>query len=289
MFSWAPPADTATVDHDDGFNLFDLPFADLNFDFSIADLNYHRYLIEDFDLKGRMQKDHFIYIDTMSLVAGGGRMDLKGYFNGSDPDQIYFSPDMSVENIDLDKLLFKFDNSGQDQLISDNLHGRLSGRVNGKIHMHPDLIPATDVSALTMDIEVVDGSLVNFTPFEALGNYFTDKNLKQVRFDTLKNELRLENGELIIPNMNINTSLGYFEIAGRQGIDLNMNYTMRVPVKVVTRAGLQRLFTKRQEIDEDQIDDIVYRDESKNTRFISVNITGTPDDYEVNLGKKNAP
>lgn len=287
LFSWAPPADTATVEHEDGFNLFDLPFADLNFDLSIADLNYHRYLIKDFDLKGRMQKDHFIYVDTMALKAAGGEMKLKGYFNGSDPDNIYFSPDMSVKDIDLDKLLFKFDNFGQDQLISDNLHGRLTGTVKGKIHMHPDLIPATDISALDMDIEVVDGSLVNFTAFEALSNYFTDKNLNNVRFDTLKNQLRLENGDLIIPNMNINTSLGYFEIAGRQGIDLTMDYTMRVPVKVVTRAGMQRIFTRRQEIDQDQIDEIEYRDMTRNTRFITINISGTPDDYEIDLGKKN--
>lgn len=290
LFSYAPPSDDAegeSEDHEDGFNLFDLPFSDMNFDLEVEHLNYHKYLIDDFMLKGRMQKDHYIYLDTMALKAAGGAMQANGYFSGSNPEQIYFSPNMQVSNIDLDKLLFKFDNFGQDQLVSDNLHGRLSGSVTGRIHMHPDLIPATDVSNLEMDIEVVEGSLVDFAAFEALSDYFTDKNLSLVRFDTLKNKLKLENGDLIIPNMNLNTSLGYFEISGRQGLDLTMDYTMRIPFKVVTRAGFQKLFAKKDQDNSDQVDEIQYRDESKRTTFISVNISGTTDDYNVSLGKKS--
>ncbi|MHA7101202.1 AsmA family protein [Roseivirga pacifica] len=289
LFSYAPPAETtdsASVDHEDGFNIFDLPFSNLEFDLVVDHLNYHRYLIDDFALKGRMQENHYIYIDTMALKAAGGSMALNGYFNGSDPDQIYFSPNMKLENVDLDKLLFKFDNFGQDQLISDNLHGQLSGTLTGRIHMHPDLVPATDVSELDMNIEVVNGRLVEFSAFEALSDYFTDKNLKLVRFDTLKNNLTLKNGSLIIPNMNLNTTLGYFEIAGEQGLDSSIDYTMRIPLKVITKAGVQKLFGNKNRDNSDQVDEIQYRDESKRTTFISLTVTGTPDAYSISLGKK---
>ncbi len=290
LFAFAPPSeesDSVTVDHEAGFNIFDLPFANMEFNLDVDHLNYHRYLLDNFKLKGRMQSDHYIYVDTLSLQAAGGQMDLNGYFNGSNPDEIYFSPNMKLKDVDLDKLLFKFDNFGQDQLISNNLHGKLSGTLTGKIHMHPDLIPATDVSDLEIDIEVLNGSLVNFTPFEALSSYFTDKNLNLVRFDTLKNKLSLKNGDLIIPNMNINTSLGYFEISGRQGLDLNMDYTMRIPFKVVTRAGFKKLFGRKNQDNSDQVDEIQYRDESRRTTFITVNISGTTEDYNVSLGRKS--
>lgn len=288
LFSYAPPtpdAETGAVDHEAGFNVFDLPFSNMNFDLAIDHLNYHKFLLDDFKLQGRMQTDHYIYVDNMALKAAGGDMQLKGYFNGSNPDSIYFSPDMTLNHVDLDKLLFKFDNFGQDQLVSDNLHGQLSGNLKGKIHMHPDLVPATDVSELQIDIEVLNGSLNNFTAFEALGDYFTDKNLSKVRFDTLKNTLELKNGDLIIPKMNINTSLGYFEISGRQGIDLDMDYVMSIPLKVVAKAGFQKLFGRKNRDTSDQIDEIQYRDDSKRTKFITVNITGTPEDYKVALGK----
>lgn len=289
LFSYVPPApaaDSASVDHEAGFNVFDLPFSNMSFDLDIAEMNYHRYLLDDFVLKGRMQADHYIYVDTMALKTAGGEMKLKGYFNGSDPDAIYFSPDMTLENIDLDKLLFKFDNFGQDQLVSDNLHGKFSGRITGAIHMHPDLIPAIDKSELQMEIQVVNGSLNNFAAFDAMSDFFTDKNLNKVRFDTLQNTLSLKDGDLIIPNMNINTSLGYFEVSGKQSLDLNMEYYMRVPLKVVAKAGMQKLFSKKNQNNSDQEDEIQYRNDSKRTRFVSIKISGTPEEYDISLSKE---
>lgn len=288
LFAYAPPApdtETGKVDHEAGFNIFEVPFADLNFQVDIDQMNYHRYLLDDFTLKGRMQTDHFIYIDTMALKTAGGELRLNGYFNGSNPDSIYFSPNIEVKNLDLDKLLFKFDNFGQDQLVSDNLHGMASGTVTGTIQMHRDMVPIIDDSKLNMDIEVVNGSLVDFSAFSAMSSYFTDKNLSLVRFDTLKNTLNLENGDLVIPSMNINTSLGYFEISGRQSLDLNMEYNVRIPMKVVTRAGAQKLFGRKNRDNSDQVDEIQYRDEDKRTRFVNINIKGTPDRYDISLGK----
>ena len=288
LFSYAPPMsdpETKQVDHESGFNIFELPFSNMNFSMDIDHMNYHKYLLDDFQLKGRMQRDHYIYIDTMALKASGGEMRLNGYFNGSDPKAIYFSPNMELENVDLDKLLFKFDNFGQDQLVSDNLHGKLSGKLTGAIHMHPDLIPVINDSKLEMDIEVLNGSLNNFSAFSAMKDFFTDKNLDNVRVDTLRNTLQLTNGDLIIPSMNINTTLGYFEISGTQGLDLQMNYDMRIPVKVIAKAGMQKLFGRKNRDNSDQVDEIQYRDENKRTRFITVNVSGTPEDYKVSLGK----
>jgi hypothetical protein len=289
LFSYVPPqadSESGQVDHESGFNVFELPFDNLSFDIAIDKMNYHRYLLDDFTLQGRMQKNHYLYVDTMSVNTAGGQMRLNGYFNGSDPEAIYFSPNMQVENIDLDKLLFKFDNFGQDQLVSDNLHGQLTGTLTGAIHMHPDLIPVIEDSELQMDIEVLNGSLVDFSAFSAMSDYFTDKNLALVRFDTLKNNLSLKNGELVIPKMNINTSLGYFEISGKQGLDLQMEYDVRIPLKVVAKAGVQKLFGRKNRDNSDQVDEIQYRDQDKRTRFININIKGTPEDYDISLGKK---
>ena len=288
LFSYIPPEEESTevqTDHEAGFNVFELPFANMAFAFDIGTMNYHRYLLDDFKLQGRMQRNHYVYVDTLSLKAAGGSMQLNGYFNGSNPDEIYFSPNMELSHVDLDKILFKFDNFGQDQLVSDNLHGQLSGSLRGKVHMHRDLIPIIDDSELFIDIEVVNGSLNDFAAFDAMSSYFTDKNLSNIRFDTLRNTLRLQDGELIIPSMNINSTLGYFEVSGRQGLDLTMNYDVRIPLKVIAKAGVQKLFGNKNRDNSEQVDEIQYRDESKRTNFITVNISGTADDYNISLGK----
>ncbi len=283
-----PPADYIVTpeDHEAVFNIFDLPFTNMAFNFDIKHLKYHRYEIDDFYLKSRMKRNHYVYIDTMSMGAAGGNIWVSGYFNGSDPDDIYFSPKMTVENVDLDKLLFKFENFGQDHLVSENLSGQLSGNLLGRVHMHADMVPIIDDSDVKLKLEVVNGSLKDYEAFEALSDYFKDKNLKLVLFDTLRNELDLNKGTMTISNMDINSTLGYIEVSGKQDMDLNMEYYIRVPLKLVTKAGMQKLFKKKKGIDPNQIDEIQYKDTNKRTRFINLKITGTPDDYKISMEKE---
>jgi len=281
-----PPADKAMKpeDHEAVFNIYDVPFSDMTFDFDIRHLNYHRYLLDDFFMKARTTRSHYLFIDTMSMAAAGGKIRLKGYFNGSDRNKIYFSPVMNVEDVDLDKLLFKFENFGQDHLISENLHGKLSGRITGKVHMHADLVPIIDDSDIHIDMQVVQGRLEHYSALDAMSDFFKDKNLDRVRFDTLKNQLDLNKGILSVPAMTINSTLGFIEISGKQDIDMNMEYYVRVPLKLVTQVASQKLFGNKNEGDNGE-DEIQYRDETKRQRFINLKISGTPDMYKISLGK----
>ena len=48
---------------------------------------------------------------------------------------------------------FKFENFGQDAFVSDNLHGKISANVNGKILMYPDMVPNIDKSEIDLGLE----------------------------------------------------------------------------------------------------------------------------------------
>ncbi len=287
LFAYNPPQPNTTLtpaDHEAVFNIYDLPFSDMAFDFDIKHLNYHRYLIDDFFVKARTQENHFIYIDTMSLKAAGGIMHLSGYLNGSDRNKIYFSPKMTVDNVDLDKLLFKFENFGQDHLVSENLHGKLSGKITGKIHLHADMVPILDDSDIQLNVEVRQGRLEQYSALDALSDYFKDKNLSRVLFDTLRNQFEMKNGTLSIPKMTINSTLGFIEISGKQDMNMNMEYYLRIPLKMVTQVGMGKLFGKKEDTS-NQDDEIQYRDESKRIRFVNLKLTGTPENYKISLGK----
>jgi hypothetical protein len=287
LFNYNPPAAGSTTpqDHEAGFNIYDVPFTNMTFDFDFKHLNYHRFLIDDFFMKARTARNHFIYMDTLSLKAAGGNMNMHGYFNGSDRNKIYVSPVMKVDGIDLDKLLFKFENFGQDHLVSENLHGKLTGKISGKVHLHADMVPILDDSELHMDISVLNGRLEHYAALDAMSDFFKDKNLNRVRFDTLQNRFDLVNGVLTVPAMNINSTLGFIEISGKQDLNLNMEYFVRVPLKLVTRAAAQKLFGKEQALDSLREDEIQYRDDSKRQRFINLKLSGTPDNYKIGLGK----
>jgi hypothetical protein len=158
--------------------------------------------------------------------------------------------------------------------------------MKGYMRVHPDLTPMLDETKAQLDINIYNGTLMNFTPMEAMSTYFKDKNLKMVRFDTLRNLLTFENNTLNIPAMTINSSLGFLEFSGTQSLDMRMSYYVRIPLKMVTQVGFRMLFNKKkEEVDPDQVDAIEFRDKDKNVRFMNLTITGTPADYKVHLGK----
>ena len=264
-----------------------MPFPNLKIDVAIKDLNYHRYKIKNFEGTLRIKPNHYIYVDTLSLDAAGGNIRMSGYFNGSNPKLIYFSPKMKLTTVNLDELLLKFENFGQDYLVSENLHGSLSGDIWGKIHLHKDMVPIIDDSEIHLDFNVLSGKLENFGPMEYLADYFADKNVAKVLFDTLQNHIDIKDGVLNIPKMRINTSLGFVEMSGIQNSDYTYEYYLKVPWKMVTKAGASKLFGKKngEAINPEEEDQIVYAQEGKKVRYVNIQIIGDLEDYQIKLKK----
>lgn len=294
LMNYTPAPSDAPTNHEDVFNIYDLPFSPMTIDIDVKHLNYHKYLIHNLVTELKTTRDHHINIGKLELDAAGGHWDITGSFDGRDRNRIFLDPTIKVKNVNLDKLLLKFDNFGQDHLVSENLHGNLSGKITGHIHFHPDLVPKIDDSELHMDIEVLKGRLANYAPLLAMSEYFGDKNLNSVAFDSLENRLDLKNGVLSIPNMTLNTSLGHMDLSGQQGIggDYDMEYYVRVPMKMVTSIAKKKLFGRKNAKEAEEAadsaaeeDEVIFKDNTKKTRYLGLKITGNADDYKVGLGK----
>ena len=273
-------------EHEDVFNIYDIPFPEMAFDMDINYLNYHRYKIQNFKGSLRTTPNHYLFVDTLSMNIAGGSIAMSGYFNGSDRDEIYFTPNLSLKEVSLDKLLFKFENFGQDYLVSENIHGNITSSITGKIRMHADLVPIIDKSEIHMDLMIRDGRLVNYAPIVDLKDYFIDKNVNNIRFDTLQNHIDLKNGMMTIPKMTINSSLGYMLVSGAQDMKSNMEYYIKVPLKLIVRTGFKTLFGKpKNEVDITQEDEIEYLDSDKKSAYVNIKIEGDSENFKVSLGK----
>ncbi len=280
-------ATTADVqEHAEAFNLYQLPFTDMQFDVNVDHFIYNRIDLQHINAHLRTTQDHYIYVDTLNMNAAGGSFKMSGYFNGSDPKHIYMKPDLIIEDVNLDKLMFKFENFGQDHLVSENLHGRLSTRINGKIRVYPDLVPDLDQSEVHMDVEVLDGRLENYEPMLLLSDYMGDKDLYNIRFDTLRNHLDVTNGQLKIPSMTIESTLGHMELSGTQDIDQNIEYFLRIPWKTIKQAARYKLFGDKKDTDGQTGDDkIIELDPNEKVRYLNLKIHGNTDDFKIGLGK----
>jgi hypothetical protein len=276
---------TSKVNHDKVFSIYDFDFPIVHITTDIAQLNYHHHNFQQFKADIQSEGEHVIHIKKLAFDAAGGHMDIAGYLSGKDKKHIYFNPDIKLKNVDLDKLMVKFDNFGQDHVVSENLHGKLSGRITGKVHLHADLVPKMDDSEVIIDMIVLNGRLENYAPILALSDYFEDHKLKSVVFDTLKNTLTIKKSVMEIPTMTINTNLGFMEIHGKQKIsdNMDMDYLIGVPWKMVSKAAGKKLF-KRSKSDESTAEEIQYLNE--NSKLVYVRMSGDLENYSVKLAKK---
>ncbi|MEM1336315.1 MAG: AsmA-like C-terminal region-containing protein [Bacteroidota bacterium] len=274
--------------HAAAFNIYELPFTDMRFTADIAHFVYHKIDLQNIKADLRTTPDHYLYVDTLTMDAAGGSIRLNGYFNGSDPKHIYVQPDLVMTNVDLEKLLFKFENFGQDHLVSENLQGKLTSRISGNIRVYPDLVPDLDQSSIELEVKVLNGKLKNYDPMLALSDYMGDKNLRNIRFDTLQNRLAIDKGKINIPAMTIESTLGHMELSGTHDSDQNIDYYLRIPWKTVRKAAWQKLFGNKKDtvVAQEQVDEIVEADPNRKTKFLNLKIRGTVDDYTVSLGKK---
>ena len=122
----------------------------------------------------------------------------------------------------------------------------------------------------------------------ALSDYMGNKNLRNIRFDTLQNSLAIDQGKINIPAMTIESTLGHMELSGTHDSDQNIDYYLRIPWKTVRQATWQKLFGSKKDsaVTQEQVDEIVEADPNRKTKFLNLKIRGTIDDYKISLGKK---
>jgi hypothetical protein len=275
---------TDMSEHAEAFNIYRLPFTDMQFDIDVEHFIYHRLDLKNIKSQIRTTHNHYVYVDTISLDAAGGHIAMNGYFNGSDPEQIYLKPNLKINDVDLDKLLFKFENFGQESVVSENLHGQLNANIIGNIRVYPDMMADLDQSDVHLDVQVLNGRLENYEPVMILSDYFGDKDLTSIKFDTLQNQMDIANGKITIPNMTIESTLGHLDISGTQDMNNNIDYYVRIPLSLVKQAARNKLFGAK-ENKEQKEDEIIEVDPDKKVRYLNLNISGTFDDYQVKIRK----
>ena len=281
------PTELHGTEHDKVWSIFDAEFPNIDCKLDVGSFNYDGYTINKLTADVKVFHDHHVEIKKIGLETAEGSISGSAVFSGRDKKHIYLEPNLTIHHLNLDKFMVKFDNFGQDYLVSQNVHGYFQGKVTGKIHLHADLVPKLDDSNLKVNMTITKGKLENYAPLIDLGTYFEDKNVAMVQFDTLTNELLLSNGKLSIPQMVICSSLGFLKMEGSQGIlgKMDMDYTIGVPWAMIKDVARNKIFKRKADDDKDP-DEIVK--EKNGAKYVYFRVSGDLENYSVNLvkGKK---
>ncbi len=211
---------------------------------------------DEFNLVIKTKVDHVIY-NAINLHNVDSRINLTGnnlllnsnfdYCSGSVSGNMKHdfrdgNTDVDVETHGTDiRLLFEeWENFGQSQIVSSQIvgHGDLQCAMTFRY------IPGRPWQQKSLDliggIRIQKGELHNVPLFQQFASYIHVEDLARIKFSSLNNVFKVQNGRFFLPEMFIQSNAANLTIAGHQTLDNNINYAIRLNAGQVLAKKIKR-------------------------------------------------
>jgi len=197
-----------------------------NTSFSIEDFSYMKFSAKT--ARGNLSlKDNVLRADNLVFKAVDGTITGNGVLNGRYGDRAQVVCNARLNDVDISRLFYEFNDFGQTSLQSRHLKGRGDATVQYGSGLNNRFeTDAASVSAVA-DVEIRDGELLDFEPLQEMSRFLDATELKNIKFSTLRNRIEIARGTVIIPEMEVKSSVlnlqGYGSHSFGNEIDYHFN------------------------------------------------------------------
>jgi hypothetical protein len=223
------------------------------------------------DIKGAILFDQpTAKVDITSLKLAGGKIQLNSVINFSSSHRIEINSKGNLKQISIDSVFYISDNFDQQFITSKNIKGHFTGNLQLFFLMNKDfhIDPASVIA--NIEATIANGQLINFEPMKKLSRFVNEKELENIRFSELKNNIYIENQKISIPEMLIKSNVSNIAISGTHTFDQVMDYKIALPLKNLNKSRK----------DKDEAFGAIEEDEKGNT-ILHLTIKGTSENYKV--------
>jgi len=276
-----PQSEMSPEEQLERFNPFALRFPQGRLSLNVDQIIFKGATIPD--LRGELLLDTLktIELKELRIGIGGGAASMTGLIDATSPDSALITFSSHIDHADLSQVKMPITYGDTTFVISNHFTGILNADLQLEAMMKPDL--TFDLSDGLGDLQLMlyDGQILDFPPMQMLSDVMGNKDLANIRFDTLANTIQVERGYLYIPKMDIGSTLGAVRITGFQYFDAEFEYMIQIPLGLCTEVGWNFLTGKKrkEDADEDEIERV-----GKGIK-INIQILGNPADYAIKLGK----
>ena len=204
--------------------------ASIDLSLNAGQINYRKFRGANLNSEILLNENQ-IELRKVSLQHAGGSLLVSGTIDQRSPVN-QFSIRSRVNDVDVQKLFYAFENFGQQAITSENISGRLSSTTNvrGLMKENGQIVPKSFHGDISFDLR--KGSLIRFEPMEKIGSFaFPNRDFSNIKFGRLTNILHIEGNKVIIPEMTIATSVLNLFVKGVYGIPTGTNIALEVPIR----------------------------------------------------------
>ena len=221
----------------------------------------------------------FIDIKECRTEAMAGYLRLGGSLRQHPSGKIVLETSGRLEALDVEEVFRQFHNFGQSELTDRHLRGTMYGQLAFlEASWTPHLQFLEEEFRMVSDVEVRDGALIAYAPVEALAGFIRVEELRNIKFSSLNNRIRIEDRTIHVPVMDVNSSAINLDLSGTHSFDNEVDYQVRVNMMDI----LQRKFSKRNK-------DKSFMEQSKEGGLnVYVSMIGPAAAPEMSYNKKDA-
>ena len=214
-------------------------------------------------------------VSDFSLRSMGGRVQANATMDGRDSLKVPVDVKMRLERLDIDSIFYTLENFDQDYLTHENLKGQLFADVDALLPF--DRALELDMNAMIADISmsVKNGELNDFETMQELSRFIEEEELANLRFSEMNNDLRIEQGKLFIPLMEINSNIANIGMRGIQSFEDDIDYRLRISLQEFKRRDRDERFG-------------VVEDDGTGIQNVFIRVFGTIYDYEISYDSEAA-
>ncbi|PLX20232.1 MAG: hypothetical protein C0597_04425 [Marinilabiliales bacterium] len=158
-----------------------------------------------------------------------------------------------LSNINMNKLFYSFNNFGQTFISNQNLEGNLTGDVYFSSEFSDQIKIDNKTVSAESDILITNGELNDFEPMLGLSKFIDIEELKRIKFSTLKNSITIRDEQIIIPQMDIESSALNVTASGVHYFNSEYEYHVMVLLSDLLSGKWNK--SKRKKQDNENIED----------------------------------
>lgn len=223
---------------------FNLPKSiSLNTNLELGMFSFRKFIAHK--VKGEMLlKNQKLSFHNLDMNTCDGSVHLNGSIDTENTKKIIYKCTSKFKNIDAEKAFTQFENFGQDVLLQKH--------VKGTISLHTFLLAESDKQLNILEdkiytetqLNIYKGELIYFEPLVELQEFLKQDlklnfNLTHLKFETLQNDIKINNGVITIPEMAIRSSDINVDIAGKHTFNQDIDYLLKIKHNEIFKANKQ--------------------------------------------------
>ncbi|MBI4931662.1 MAG: hypothetical protein HY841_12910 [Bacteroidetes bacterium] len=271
---------SATTKRDTVYRIHFSPNVNFNLNSNIGHLSFRKFEAEN--IRGTFQlRNQKLIADPISFSTMDGTITASGMLDGRMDSTILATCDANLNNLNISKLFYQFEDFNQSTMTHQNLRGVGTASVQFASVMNPDLTIDLNRIYVRSNMTIERGELINFEPMKALSKYISVNELEDIKFSTLQNQIEIKDQKIFIPKMDIHSNALDVTMFGSHTFNNEIDYHFKVLMSDV-------LFNKAKKAKKENDEFGVVEDDKEEKTSLFLSMTGTVDNPVIKYDKQGA-